>query len=137
MTKEEAMIETRIVEYGNAWEASSYDLNSESIAAMILRGWTFGEFQAGKDGRLFVVFHRPTTEQALVSRCYEYKAPFEACGSMDRSCVSYSVRDTRSGYTIQSHIASAEEAKACAEKLNKEWVDKEVNKYFARQEDKV
>lgn len=128
------MTETRIVEYKFALASSSYDLNSESIPAMILRGWTFGGFQAGKDGRLFVVFHRPTTEQALVSRCYEYKAPFVACESMDRFCVSYNVRDTRSGYTIQSHIASAEEAKACAKKLNKEWVDKEVNKYLERKE---
>ena len=131
------MIETRIVEYKCTMYASSYDLNSESIPAMILRGWTFGEFQAGKDGSLFVVFHRPTTERALVSRCYEYKAPFVACGSMSRFCVSYDVRDTRSGCTIQSHIASAEEAKASAKKLNKEWVDKEVNKYFERKEDKV
>lgn len=128
------MTETRIVEYKCTMDASSYDLNSESIPAMILRGWTFGGFQAGKDRRLFVVFHRPTTEQALVRRCYEYKAPFVACGSMDRFCVSYSVRDTRSGYTIQSNIASSAEAKACAEKLNKEWVDKEVNKYFERKE---
>ena len=131
------MIETRIVEYRCTMDASSCDLNSESIPAMILRGWTFGEFQAGAAGRLFVVFHRPTTEQALVSRCYEYKAPFVACESMERFSVSYSVRDTRSGYTIQSHIASAEEAKACAKKLNKEWVDKEVNKYLERKEDKV
>ena len=126
------MTETRIVEYKFTKDASSYDLDSESIPAMTLRGWTFGEFQAGEDRRLFVVFRRLTTEQALVRRCYDYKAPFVACGSMDAFGVSYYVRDTRSGDTIQSHIASAEEAKAYVEKLNKEWVDKEVNKYFER-----
>lgn len=133
------MTETRIVEYKNTWEASRYETNSESIPAMTLRGWTFGGVQAKKDGGFLVVFQRPTTERALVARCYEDNAPFEVCLSNTQHDSSYGVRDVRlqkkyEYSVIRSHIASFEEAKACAEKLNKEWVDNEVNKYFVRKE---
>ena len=133
------MTETRIVEYRNAYEASRYETNSESIPAMTLRGWTFGEVQAKKDGGLLVVFHRPTTERVLLARCYEHNAPFEVFLSNTQFDSFYCVRDARlqKNYeysVIRSHIDSLEEAEAYAKKLNKEWVDKEVNKYLERKE---